>query len=124
MKWIHHWHFLIKKIRNRRQNSIPEYQENAGERFVDNAYDYEYDPNLKLTTPLTQDDLKQGSGLVGDGSNGNSEMSPEDETMPMTDEERAYLEEHYRYQITIVTFNFSSLIFSDKSIIIFFMPLL
>ena len=75
---------------------------------MDNAYDYEYDPNLKLTTPLTQDDLKQGSGLVGDGSNGNSEMSPEDETMPMTDEERAYLEEHYRYQITIVTFNFSS----------------
>ena len=71
---------------------------------MDNAYDYEYDPNLKLTTPRIQDDLKQGSGLVGDGV---SEMSPEDETMPMTDEERAYLEEHYRYQNTTVRFNFS-----------------
>ena len=27
-----------------------------------------------------------------------SEMPAEEETMPMTDEERAYLEEHYRYQ--------------------------
>ena len=76
------------KIRQRRQNSVPEY---AGERFVDKDYDYEYDPNLKLTTPQTGDsmDLKQGSEIK-------DEMNAE-ETMPMTDEERAYLEEHYRY---------------------------
>ena len=34
-------------------------------------------------------DLKQGSEIK-------DEMNAE-ETMPMTDEERAYLEEHYRY---------------------------
>ena len=83
------------KIRKRRQ--IPEYAENAGERYTGNDYDYEYDPNLRLTTPSGDDesDLKEGSkGL----SSALSEMTAEEETMPMTDEERAYLEEHYRYQ--------------------------
>ena len=66
---------------------------------MDNAYDYEYDPNLKLTTPETGNtmDLKQGSEMKDDLSNKNPSMSPGEETMPMTEEERAYLEEHYRY---------------------------
>ena len=52
------------KMRKRRQ--IPEYAENAGERYTGNDYDYEYDPNLRLTTPSDDDesDFKEGSELT------------------------------------------------------------
>ena len=86
------------KMRKRRQ--IPEYAENAGERYTGNDYDYEYDPNLRLTTPSDDDesDFKEGSEMKEGLSSALSEMPAEEETMPMTEEERAYLEEHYRYQ--------------------------
>ena len=99
----------MTQTRHRRQDdSVPDYSENAGVRFSDGAYDYEYDPNLKLSTTNPNsnepDDQGYGSGMREDVLDGTVKTLPEEETItneygPMTEEERAYLEEHYRYLI-------------------------
>jgi hypothetical protein len=86
--------YLLIQSRPRRQDSVPEFSENAGERFADGAYDYEYDPNLKLSTTDPNSNEPDGQG---DGPMREDALDGTVETM--TEEERAYLEEHYRYSI-------------------------
>ena len=59
-------------------------------RFVEGAYDYEYDPNLKLIAENRNgnDVVKEGSGTREDILNGVIDT--------MTEEEKAFLEENYR----------------------------
>ena len=81
--------FVIQN-RRRRQESNPDYTENAGERYPDGNYVYEYDPNLKLSTIQPS-----GNNLNEEGSE-TGVINTNVAVDPMSEAERAFLEENYR----------------------------
>ena len=81
---------IVIQSRHRRQESNPDYTENAGERYPDGNYVYEYDPNLKLaTTEPSGNNLNEEGSEMG-AINTNVAVDP------MSEAERAFLEENYR----------------------------
>ena len=81
---------IVIQNRHRRQESNPDYTENAGERYPDGNYVYEYDPNLKLSTIQPSGNNLNEEGTEAGVINTNVAVDP------MSEAERAFLEENYR----------------------------